>query len=182
MTFTFADESDVFAVGRPFRLNRRSAHGREFLSLLFSINTGEPQLLLCGPHRPLAVGRNLNVFTPLFRATHLTQQSRRRILALGLYIQRKDLLLCASSPALRIGALLLPVQLTAQHKDHGLAEGSEPDAGDGLAIVGTVMSDRARRLSKIRTVSHPHVADSLGIEHPSHAAAVCGRHQASGEG
>src|ERR1700689_887247 len=109
MTFTFADESDVFAVGRPFRLNRRSAHGREFLSLLFSINSGEPQLLLCGPHRPLAVGRNLNVFTPLFPATHFPPQTRRRILALGVYIQRKDLLLRAFNPALGIGALLLPI-------------------------------------------------------------------------
>src|SRR5580704_18228285 len=169
MTITFADESDVLAVGRPFRLNRRSAHAGEFLGLLFSINTGEPQLLLCGPHGPLAVGRNLNVFTALFRATHFTQQPRRRILALGVYIQGKDLLLCAFSPALGIGALLLPIQFTAQHKDHGLAVWSEPEAGDGLAIVGIVLSDRARRLSEIRTVSHPHVADPLGIEHPGHA-------------
>src|SRR5260370_38613070 len=71
VTVTLADEGDVFAIGRPFGLNRRSAYRSQFSGRLFPINSGQPKLLLSGPRRPLAVAPNLNIFTPFLRATHI---------------------------------------------------------------------------------------------------------------
>ncbi len=175
MTFPPADERDVFAIGRPLRLARRSAHRGQFLGLLFAVHTGNPQFLLRGPHRPRSVGRNLNIFAIFLGATHVTQQPRRRVFAI--HIQREHLLLGAFRPALRIGTLLRVVQLAAQRIERRLGVRRESQAGDRLSVVRAVMGKLSRSMNKIRTVRHPHIANTLCVKHPRYAAAVRSRRQ-----
>src|SRR5205085_7831709 len=71
-----AHKSDLLSIRRPLRLGILSARISQCLGLFFPGDGSDPELLLRRPDRKFSIRRNLDVFTALFIAAHLTQQTR----------------------------------------------------------------------------------------------------------
>src|SRR6266852_4436321 len=67
---------DTRAIRRPLLLGFTAAQLSELMRGFVTGYGGNPQMMLgANPHRQRAVGRELNVFTILFVATHVTEQT-----------------------------------------------------------------------------------------------------------
>src|SRR5205814_6243117 len=66
---------NVLAVRRPLRRRFVTAQLGELARRLVASHRRQPQVMFCGPHRPLAIWRNLYVRAVFLLASHLTQQA-----------------------------------------------------------------------------------------------------------
>ncbi len=127
------------------------------------------------PHRPLAIGRDLNVFAVFLVAAHFIQQPWFS----GRNFNGPDLLFGFIEFAGRVGHVPFPAHLGTAGVDHGLAIGREPEGKNVLTVIALVVGDLARH--KARRVRHPHIAFALAVEYPGDAVGVRSRSQTSGE-
>src|SRR5262249_6097623 len=93
-----------------------------------------------GPHRPLAVWRELNVLAIFLITAHITQQARLA----GLNFSRPNLLLGLAQLACRIGHVAAFAHLRAPRIHQCLAVWSKVERENVLAIIAVVMSHLAR--------------------------------------
>src|SRR5215467_7681493 len=116
--------------------------------------------MFCRPDGPLAVGRNLDVFTILPFATQIAQQARLAAFNVG----GPDLLLRRFEFAGGIGYLSFTAEFRATGKDGGLAIGSQAQAENLLAVITLIVSHLPRL--ELWGIGDPYVALTPQIKNP----------------
>src|SRR5579872_274054 len=104
MGLAVGDEDNVLAIWRPLRLHLVTPKLCKLSGGLVPSHGREPQMMLGGPDRPLAIGRNLDVFTIFMLAAHIAKHPSLAALNLG----SPDLLLGLLQFTCGIGHMALP--------------------------------------------------------------------------
>jgi hypothetical protein len=166
-----ADESDLPSIRRPPRTGIVAAQTGELMSWNGSAHRSDPELPVGGPHRELAVGRELHIFALFLRAAHLAQQPGRA----GVHLDRPHFLLSWPDSAGRIRHAPTLIRLTAANVNERAAIRCDAQAGDGQPFITRIPSYLPG--GEVRRVGDPKVADSPGIEYPGNPATVRRRNQ-----
>src|SRR5258708_36003689 len=125
------------------------------------------------PHRPLAIGRDLNVFAVFLVAAHFTQQPWFS----GRNFNGPDLLFGFIEFAGRVGHVPFPAHLGTAGVDHGLAIGRETEGKNVMTVIALVVGDLAGH-NALR-VDHPHIAFALTVKYTEAADGVSSRTKSS---
>ena len=123
------------------------------------------------PNRHCAVGRDLDVFAVLLRASHITQQTGLSCF----HVRSPHLLLRFFRLRRGIGNVVFTIHFRPASKNHSLAVRRKLHCKDVLAVVTLIVCDLP--CSKVWRIRNPDVALAFTVKDPGNAVGLCRRSQ-----